>query len=248
MERIHQLSKQYGFKVIEDASHAIGGKYKGEPIGNCCYSDITVFSFHPVKISTTGEGGMAVTNNKALAKHMQLLRSHGISNALSDMNARPPLEVWNYQQIDLGFNYRMNDIQAALGLSQMHRLDQFVSKRNVLAERYNQLLSIFPVEVPWQNKDCYSSYHLYVIRLKLNEIKKSQRQIYQEIRDAGVLINLHYIPVYRQPYYENRGFVSGYCIEAEKYYTEVISIPLYSALTEEQQNRVVTTICKVIQL
>ena len=239
MASIHMLSQKYGYKIIEDASHAIGGRYLGEPIGNCCYSDIAVFSFHPVKIITTGEGGMAVTNDTVLAKRMSLLRSHGISSVAADMEMRPPQEIWNYQQIDLGFNYRMTDIQAALGISQISRLDEFVNKRHASAQRYDQLLSELPVLTPYQHEDGYSSYHLYVIRLKLAEIDKTQRQVYEAMYAAGVLVNLHYIPVYRHPYYEKIGFTAGYCPEAEKYYAEAISIPLYPKLTEVQQLEVV---------
>jgi UDP-4-amino-4,6-dideoxy-N-acetyl-beta-L-altrosamine transaminase len=239
MDSIYALSQKYGFKIIEDASHAIGGKYKGEAIGNGRYSDITVFSFHPVKIITTGEGGMAVTNDAALAKHLRLLRSHGISSAAADMQARPPQEIWNYQQIDLGFNYRMTDIQAALGVSQMKRLDEFVTKRHAIAQRYDELLSELPVLTPYQHVDSYSGYHLYVIRLKLAEINKTQRQVYNALHASGILVNLHYIPVYRQPYYEKIGFTAGYCPEAERYYNESISIPLFPGLTESQQDHVV---------
>jgi UDP-4-amino-4,6-dideoxy-N-acetyl-beta-L-altrosamine transaminase len=242
MAGIHSLSQQYGFKIIEDASHAIGGKYRDEPIGNGRYSDITVFSFHPVKIITSGEGGMAVTNDAAFAKRLRLLRSHGISSTVADMQPRPVQEIWNYQQIDLGFNYRMTDIQAALGLSQMQRLDEFVTKRHVIAKRYDQLLSAFPLLTPWQHEDGYSGYHLYVIRLKLDEINKTQRQVYNAIVAAGVLVNLHYIPVYRQPYYEKMGFSAGYCQLAEQYYSEAISIPLYPGLTEAQQDQTVAVI------
>ncbi len=246
MAGIHTLSQQYGFKVIEDASHAIGGKYKNESIGNCRYSDITVFSFHPVKIITTGEGGMAVTNDAALAKHMSLLRSHGISSTAADMQPRPAQEIWNYQQIDLGFNYRMTDLHAALGLSQIQRLDEFVTKRHGIAKRYDRLLSTLPVVTPWQHADNYSSYHLYSIRLKLDEINKTQRQVYEAIYSAGILINLHYIPVYRQPYYEQMGFSPGYCPQAEQHYFEVVSIPLYPGLTKTQQDQVVALIRKAI--
>ena len=242
MASIHALSLHYGFKIIEDASHAIGGKYKNEPIGNGRYSDITVFSFHPVKIITSGEGGMAVTNDATLAKHMRLLRSHGISSTAADMQSRPAQEIWNYQQIDLGFNYRMTDLQAALGLSQMPRLDVFVTQRHAIAKRYNQLLSALPVLTPWQHADSYSGYHLYVIRLELNEINKTQRQVYDALHAAEILVNVHYIPVYRQPYYEQMGFSAGHCPQAEQYYSEAISIPLYPGLTALQQDRVVAVI------
>jgi UDP-4-amino-4,6-dideoxy-N-acetyl-beta-L-altrosamine transaminase len=246
MSGINKLSQQYGFKILEDASHAIGGKYQDKPIGNCCYSDITVFSFHPVKIITTGEGGMAMTNDAALAKRLRLLRSHGISSAAADMQARPPQEIWNYQQIDLGFNYRMTDIQAALGASQMMRLDEFVIKRHAIAQRYDKLLSELPVLTPYQQPDGYSGYHLYVIRLKLAEVNKTQRQVYDAFHAADILVNLHYIPVYRQPYYEKMGFTAGYCPQAEQYYAEAISLPLYPGLTEAQQDHVVATIREVI--
>lgn len=236
MAGIFALSRQYGFKIIEDASHAIGGRYKDEPIGNCRYSDITVFSFHPVKIITAGEGGIAVTNDAAVARHMRFLRSHGITSDAAEMHSRPPEEIWNYQQIDLGFNYRMTDIQAALGLSQMQRLDEFVVKRHAIAKRYDQVLSGLPVLTPWQHADGYSGYHLYVIRLKLGETNRTQRQVYDGLRGAGIGVNLHYIPVYRQPYYEQMGFSAGYCPEAEQYYSEVISIPMYPALTLDQQD------------
>jgi UDP-4-amino-4,6-dideoxy-N-acetyl-beta-L-altrosamine transaminase len=246
MAGIHALSQKYGFKIIEDASHAIGGHYKNEPIGSCRYSDITVFSFHPVKIITTGEGGMALTNNGQLAKHIRLLRSHGITSNAEEMDPRAPEEIWNYQQIDLGFNYRMTDIQAALGFSQMQRLDEFVSMRHAIAKRYDQMLSSLPVLTPWQHADSYSGYHLYVIRLKLSEINMTQRQVYEALRAANVFVNLHYIPVYRQPYYERIGFSAGYCRQAEKYYSEAISIPLYPGLTAAQQDQVVAVIREVV--
>ena len=241
MAGIHALSQRYGFKIIEDASHAIGGKYKGEPIGNCRYSDITVFSFHPVKIITTGEGGMALTNNENLAKRMQLLRSHGITREAGEMTHAPD-GPWYYQQIELGFNYRMTDIQAALGLSQMSRLDEFVAKRHAIAKRYEQLLADLPVITPWQHPDGYSGLHLYVIRLKLAEIGKTHRQVFEALRAAGIGVNLHYIPVYRQPYYEDMGFKAGLCPEAERYYLEAISLPMYPNLTEAQQDKVIESL------
>jgi UDP-4-amino-4,6-dideoxy-N-acetyl-beta-L-altrosamine transaminase len=246
MAAIHALSQQYGFKVIEDASHAIGGRYRGEPIGNCRYSDITVFSFHPVKIITSGEGGMALTNDAALARTMGLLRSHGITSAPSEMQARPEHEQWNYQQIDLGFNYRMTDIHAALGVSQMQRLDEFVRQRHALSARYDQLLSALPITTPWQHPDSYSGYHLYVVRLHLNEIPVSYRQVYAAMQAGGVQVNLHYIPVYLQPYYAAMGFARGYCPQAEKYFSEAISLPLYAGLTQAQQDSVVSILKKAL--
>lgn len=244
MAGIYALGQQYGFKIIEDASHAIGARYKGEPVGNCRYSDITVFSFHPVKIITSGEGGMVLTNDAQLAKRMQLLRSHGITSDAVNMHPRPPEEIWNYQQIGLGFNYRMTDIHAALGLQQMKRLDDFVAKRQSIAKLYDELLANIPVVKPWQSEDCYGSFHLYVIRLKLGEIKRTHRQVYRALQAAGIGVNLHYIPVYRQPYYEQMGFNEGYCPQAERYYSEAISIPIYPGLTETQQDRVVAALCE----
>ncbi len=241
MADIRALGQRYGFKIIEDASHAIGGRYKGEPIGNCRYSDITVFSFHPVKIITTGEGGMALTNDVSLAKHMQLLRSHGITRDVADMTHSPD-GPWYYQQIDLGFNYRMTDIQAALGLSQMRRLDEFVNKRHAIAQRYDELLADLPVIIPSKHPDSYSGLHLYVIRLKLNQIRRTHREVFETMSAASIGVNIHYIPVYRQPYYEQLGFKPGHCLEAEKYYSEAISLPLYSALTEAQHDQVVTAL------
>jgi UDP-4-amino-4,6-dideoxy-N-acetyl-beta-L-altrosamine transaminase len=238
MVKIHALSQQYGFNIIEDASHAIGGKYRGEPIGNCRYSDITVFSFHPVKIITTGEGGMAMTKDAQLAKRMQLLRSHGITRDVNEMTHVPD-GPWYYQQVDLGYNYRMTDLQAALGLSQMQRLDEFVSKRHVIAKRYDQLLDGLNVSAPWQHSDGYSGLHLYVVRLKLDQIGKTHRQVFEALREAGIGVNLHYIPVHLQPYYEGLGFKAGHCPEAEQYYAEAISLPMYPNLTETQQDRVI---------
>ncbi len=246
MASIHALSQRYGFRIIEDASHAIGGKYKDKPIGSCDYSDITVFSFHPVKTITTGEGGMALTNNSQLAKHMQRLRSHGITRNEADMT-HPSEGPWYYQQVDLGFNYRMTDLQAALGLSQMQRLDTFVSKRHDIARRYDRLLADLPIIRPWQHPESYSGMHLYVVRLELNEIKKKHREVFKSLREASIGVNLHYIPVYSQPYYVDLGFKPGYCPTAEQYYAEAISLPLYPMLTDEQQNEVLTALIEAIK-
>jgi UDP-4-amino-4,6-dideoxy-N-acetyl-beta-L-altrosamine transaminase len=248
MVSINALSKRYGFKIIEDASHAIGGKYMNEPIGNCLHSDITIFSFHPVKIITSAEGGMAVTNDYELAKRMKILRSHGITNDPMDMHLRPVNEIWNYQQVDLGFNYRMTDLHAALGLSQMGRLNEFVKKRHFIAERYDRLLSDLPIKVPSQLSENYSAYHLYVIRLNFEKINISQRDFINFLHSENIYVNLHYIPVYRQPYYERLGFRSGHCPAAEKYYSEAISIPIYTGLTIDEQDRVIEKIRAVIMV
>ena len=247
MAGIFELSQQYGFKIIEDASHAIGGRYKDEPIGNSHYSDITVFSFHPVKIITTGEGGMALSNDDELASKMDMLRSHGITRDVNKMSYDPD-GPWYYEQIDLGFNYRLTDLQAALGLSQMQRLDEFVVTRHTIAKRYDELLLDQPLITPWQHPDSYSGLHLYVIRIQLDKIEKTHREIFETLRDAGIGVNLHYIPVYHQPYYKNLGFVNGYCPCAESYYSEAISLPLYPGLSEEQQDKVIEELTKVTTL
>lgn len=246
MHAIYILSQRYGFKIIEDASHAIGGKYKGEPIGNCRYSDITVFSFHPVKIITTGEGGMALTNDHNLADRMVLLRSHGITRDPGQMTQEPD-GPWYYQQIDLGFNYRMTELQAALGVSQMQRLDKFVSGRHAIAKRYDELMADLPVTIPWQHPDSYSGLHLYVIRLQLDQTSKSHRQVFEALRGQGIGVNLHYIPVPAQPYYQRMGFKAGGFPEAERYYREAISLPLFPAMTEEEQDRVLMCLRQALQ-
>jgi UDP-4-amino-4,6-dideoxy-N-acetyl-beta-L-altrosamine transaminase len=238
MEAIHKLSRQYGFCIIEDASHAIGGKYQGKFIGNGRYSDITVFSFHPVKIVTTAEGGMALTNSDALASRMNLLRSHGVTRD-PDLMTHEPDGPWYYQQVDLGFNYRMTELQAALGISQMDRLDAFVARRHELAQRYDQLLADLPVTTPWQHPDSYSGLHLYVIRLQLDSISKSHRQVFESLRAQGIGVNLHYIPVHTQPYYQAMGFAADDFPEAMAYYREAISLPMFQGLRDEQQDTVV---------
>lgn len=246
MAAIYALAQQYGFKIIEDASHAIGGKYRGEPVGKGRYSDIAVFSFHPVKVITTGEGGMALTNDITLAERMLRYRSHGITSSREQMQPRPTDEIWNYQQIDLGFNYRMTDLQAALGLSQLTRLDEFVKRRHEIAERYDRAFAELPVITPWQDPEIWSSYHLYPIRIRKGECGKTQRQTYNALRNAGIGVNLHYIPVYRQPYYERMGFPAGYCPEAERYHNEAISLPMFSAMTTAAQDVVISALNEVL--
>ncbi|MEN9464027.1 MAG: hypothetical protein RL217_208 [Pseudomonadota bacterium] len=245
MAAIYKLSQEYGFKIIEDASHAIGGKYKEEYIGSCRYSDISIFSFHPVKIITTAEGGMALTNNKILADKMDLLRSHGITRNLEFMTHEPD-GPWYYQQIDLGFNYRLTELQAALGLSQLERLDEYVGMRHQIAEQYHQAFQNLPLITPWQHPNSYSAYHLYVIRLELGEIDKTHRQIFEELRAAGIGVNLHYIPVHTQPYYQQMGFKQGDYPQAEQYYQEAISLPMYAQMTSNQVQEVIQSIQKAL--
>jgi UDP-4-amino-4,6-dideoxy-N-acetyl-beta-L-altrosamine transaminase len=244
MESIRALGDKYGFKIIEDASHAIGAKYKDQPVGNCKYSDITVFSFHPVKIITTGEGGMALTNNIEIAQHMQLLRSHGITRDADKMTKEPD-GPWYYQQIDLGFNYRMTDIQAALGLSQFDRLDAFVQKRHAIADKYHLQLSEKDLVKPWQHPSNYSAYHLYIIRVKSNS-KKNHRTIFESLRTEKIGVNLHYIPIYKQPYYAQFQFDEKNFPEAEKYYSEAISLPIYPTLEDAQLQHVIKTCHEVL--
>ena len=245
MQAIHALAQQYGFRIIEDASHAIGGRYQDVPVGSCRFSDITVFSFHPVKIITTAEGGMAVTNDAEWSRRMQLLRSHGITRDVRDMTHVSD-GPWYYQQIELGYNYRLTDLQAALGLSQMRRLDAFVRQRHQLAARYERLLADLPVVTPWQLPASYSGLHLYVVRLDLARIVRSHREVFEALRADGVGVNLHYIPVYSQPYYAKRGFAPNYCPNAEKYYATAISLPLYPGLSESQQDHVVAALARAL--
>jgi len=246
MKKLHELSMLYGFKIIEDASHAIGSRYEGERVGSCRYSDITVFSFHPVKIITTGEGGCAVTNNDLLAKSMEINRSHGITRNEFEMTHASD-GPWYYQQLSLGYNYRMTDIQAALGLSQLEKLDKFIKTRQDIASRYQQLLSDLPIFTPAAGINASSSFHLYVIGLNLKAIKKGHKQIFSEMRELGVGVNLHYIPIYHHPFYESLGFRRGYCKNAETYYSRSMSLPIYYDLTEKDQMVVVDALRQVIE-
>lgn len=247
MEAIYKLSQIYGFNIIEDASHAIGGMYKGDPIGSCKFSDITVFSFHPVKIITTGEGGMAITNSEKIAQRLSLFRSHGITRDKNLMTKETD-GPWYYQQIALGYNYRMTDIQAALGLSQITRLTKYVNRRHELAERYNNLLKDFPLKCPLQYDDCYSSFHLYVVRLELDKINVTHRKVFESLRDDDIMVNLHYIPIHLQPFYQNMGFLEGDYPESEKYYNEAISLPLHPSLSYVDQDFVVDCLKRALEL
>lgn len=246
MEAISSLSKRYGINVIEDASHSIGASYQGKRVGSCAYSDFTVFSFHPVKIITSGEGGMVLTNNVDLYQKLMRLRTHGITRDVTLMQGEPD-GPWSYQQLELGYNYRMTDIQAALGASQMNRLEEFVDRRRFLASRYDSLLSKLPLTLPYQHHDTCSSWHLYVIRLNLKAISKTHRQVFEALRTENIGVNLHYIPVHTQPFYTALGFKAGDFPQAEKYYSEAISIPLHYGLTIDEQDRVVAALKEILQ-
>ena len=246
MKKIYSLSKDYGFKIIEDASHAIGGKYLDKPIGCCQYSDITVFSFHPVKIITTAEGGMSTTNDKELSDRMQLLRSHGVTRN-PELMSELSEGSWHYQQVDLGFNYRMTELQGALGVSQMLRLDEFVSKRHILKERYDMLLSNNSIIKPYQNQDSYSALHLYPIQIDLDIIDKDRQEIFDELKRDGIGVNVHYIPIHTQPYYLKFGFKQGNFPNSEVYYKRAITIPLFHSMTFDQQDQVVATLDKILK-
>lgn len=246
MTAISDLAERYGIAVIEDASHAIGGAYRGKKIGACAHSAMTVFSFHPVKIVTTGEGGMILTNQPELYERLLRLRSHGITRDPRRMIGESEGD-WYYQQVELGFNYRMTDIQAALGANQMKRLDEFVSRRRGLAGRYNEMLANLPLGLPWQHPDALSAWHLYAVRLQLDQIGATRRQIFDALRRAGIGVNVHYIPVHLQPYYREMGFKAGDFPVAERYYEEAISLPLYFGLTDAQQAQVVNALKEVLQ-
>ena len=246
LQSIHALAKRYGFRVVEDASHAIGGRYRGEPIGNCRYSDITVFSFHPVKIVTTAEGGAACTNDPVLAERLALFRSHGITRD-PKLLTREPDGPWYYEQLVLGYNYRMTDMQAALGLSQFDRLDEYVKRRHEIADGYDRMLAGLPVVCPWQDPNGYSAFHLYVVRLKTAEIERTHGQVFAAMREAGIGVNLHYIPVHTQPYYQAMGFHKGQFPEAERYYDEAISLPMFPTLTSGDQKAVVDALTSALQ-
>jgi|TARA_B110000879_G_C11172234_1_gene514145 UDP-4-amino-4,6-dideoxy-N-acetyl-beta-L-altrosamine transaminase len=245
MQKIKDLCDNYGVKIIEDASHAIGGSYLGKPIGNCEYSDITVFSFHPVKIITTAEGGAALTNDNDIYQKLLLLRSHGITRDVDKMTELAH-GSWYYQQISLGYNYRMTDIQAALGTSQVKRIHEFITKRHQISSRYNDLLANLPVQTPVSLINTKSALHLYVIRLKLDEINASHSDIFEALRANGIGVNIHYIPIHMQPYYKSMGFKSGDYPNSEQYYNEAISLPMFPKLSEAEQDEVVDVLTSIL--
>lgn len=245
MAAIHELARRYGFAVLEDASHAIGGRYRDQAVGSCAFSDAAVFSFHPVKIVTTAEGGMVLTNRPEVYQRLLRLRSHGITRDPALMET-PPDGPWDYEQLDLGYNYRLTDMQAALGLSQLTRLDAFVERRHALARRYGQLLEGLPLVLPHSDPQAYSALHLYVVRVQPGAHGKSRRQVFDELRARGIGVNVHYIPVHTQPHYRRMGFRDGDFPAAESYYGEAISLPLYYGLAEEQQDQVVAALREVL--
>lgn len=246
MEAIKALADECGFKIIEDASHATGADYKNTKVGSCCYSDMTVFSFHPVKMVTTGEGGMVLTNNKDLYEKLKLYRSHGITRD-ADLMTQGADGPWYYQQIELGFNYRMTDLQAALGCSQMDSLDEFVARRRYLVKRYNEKLKELPLRTPYQDEATNPSWHIYIIRVDFTKVTLSKKEIFARMRDRGIALNLHYIPVHTQPYYRNLGFKKGDFPVSETYYEEAITLPLYYDLTDEQQDQIIQALKDVLQ-
>lgn len=240
MARVGELASRYGFWVVEDASHAIGASYRGDPVGNCRYSDVTVFSFHPVKIVTTGEGGMAVTNHPHIAEAMRRMRSHGITREPGELRAAGE-GAWYYEQQSLGFNYRMTDIQAALGCSQMRKLAQFVAVRSRLAIRYDELLADLPVQPLTRASERASAWHLYVVGVE------RRRQVFERMRTSGIGVNVHYVPIYRQPYYQAMGFRPEAFPGAERYYAGALTLPLFPQLTERQQERVAAALAGALR-
>ena len=246
MRAMRQLAEEYGFTLLEDASHAVGADYLDTKVGSCRFSDMTVFSFHPVKIITTGEGGMVLTNNKELYEKLVLYRSHGITRDPDKMTHAAD-GAWYYQQIFLGYNYRMTDIQAALGCSQMEHLDDFVERRRTLAQQYDALLKGLPLVTPYVMDGTVPSWHIYIVRMNCRQIKKSKQQIFVEMKERGIALNLHYIPVHRQPYYEKLGFRQGDFPHSEKYYEEAFTLPLYYSLTDAEQEQIVNCLQEILR-
>ena len=245
MAVIHSLSQRFGFSIIEDASHAVGSTYNGKPTGNCEFSDITVFSFHPVKIITTGEGGMALTNSPELARSMSRLRSHGIIRDANEMRQAPD-GPWYYEQLELGFNFRMTDIAAGLGISQLQRIDEFVSRRNEIAKAYDSMFANTAVKAPWQSPETYSAFHLYIVRVNFSACGTTQKQVFEDLHANHIQANLHYIPIYRQPYYQQFGYLREDFPESEKYYSEAISLPMYPGLSSADQEFVAQTLLSAL--
>ena len=239
MHALKQLANKYKFYIVEDASHAIGGKYRNEPVGNCRYSDITVFSFHPVKIITTGEGGMALTNNNNLAKKIKLLRTHGVTRDTELMETTSHGD-WYYQLINLGFNYRITDLQCALGYEQLQRLNQYVNQRKKIAEKYQNALSGLPLLLPSIDNKSDSAWHLYVVQIDKNRTKKTRSEIFHYLREAEIGVNVHYIPVHTQPYYQKQGFKVGDFPVAENYYENTLTLPMYSSMSNKDFDFIVT--------
>jgi dTDP-4-amino-4,6-dideoxygalactose transaminase len=237
MQTIGRLAAQYGFRVVEDASHAVGAEHRSAKVGACAHSDIAVFSFHPVKILTTGEGGMLMTNADALARRLRLLRTHGITRDAAEMDGAPE-GAWYYQQVALGYNYRMTDIQAALGSSQLARLAEFLARRQALARRYDAALRGLPLATPADDPHGRSAWHLYVVQLEAGTRGLSRGAIFERMRAAQVLVNVHYIPVHLQPYYRRLGFKKGDFPASERFYERALSLPLYHGLTDAEQDRV----------
>ncbi|MGZ0702129.1 UDP-4-amino-4,6-dideoxy-N-acetyl-beta-L-altrosamine transaminase [Pseudomonas piscis] len=245
LQAIARLSQRYGFVLIEDAAHAVGASYMGRPVGCGAYAAMTIFSFHPVKIITSAEGGMVLTNRQDFAERLRRLRSHGITSDPAVMQV-PDKGLWYYQQMELGFNYRMTDLQAALGLSQVARLEPFVARRRELAARYQQLLAGLPLTLPVAQDGAESAWHLYVVRLDLSRISLTQAQVFEALRAQGLGVNLHYIPVHLQPYYQEQGFAEGDFPEAERYFLEALSLPLFPELSDEMQDEVVEHLRRIL--
>ncbi|WP_196595128.1 UDP-4-amino-4,6-dideoxy-N-acetyl-beta-L-altrosamine transaminase [Pectinatus frisingensis] len=245
MDKIYNLAQKYNFIIIEDASHAIGGSYKNTKVGSCKYSDMTVFSFHPVKIITTGEGGMVLTNNEKLYNKLLLYRTHGITRNPEYMTEKAD-GPWYYEQIELGYNYRMTDMQAALGYSQMNRIEKFTKRRRELAEQYNELLKGLPLALPYQSPETVSSWHIYVVRIKFNKVKINKTELFSNMRQKGIALNVHYIPVHTQPYYRNLGFDWGNFPNSEQYYEEAVTLPLYYTLTDEEQKYIIESLSECL--
>ncbi len=246
MEEIHALGRRFGFRIIEDASHATGAQYRDLPVGACEHSDITIFSFHPVKIVTTGEGGAALTNDERLAQKMRQLRSHGVTRDPQEMTQSPD-GPWYYQQIDLGYNYRLSDIHAALGIAQLRRLTEFVATRRRIASRYDDAFVDAPLTLQRHRRDSQSSFHLYVIRLDIDRIAASRSEVFSALLDRGIGVNVHYIPVHLQPYYRDRGFRPGSYPNAERYYSEAISLPLFPSLDQDRQGHIIDSVLRIAQ-